>query len=266
MKGIVFGAGFLGTRIAEELEYRAVPIEELDVLDKKNLALFLDTEKPDVIVNAVGQTDLDWCEMHPAETRLANVDAAVNLASESRKRDIFMMHIGTGCIYHGDNNGEGYKEEDIPNFKGVYAESKIEAENALREFPCLQVRIRLPIDKKPHAKNLISKILRYNKALDMQDSMTSVPSMIYACKILIEKKRKGIYNCVNPGTISIAEIMELYKKIINPCLEFEIIRELAGRERAHCSLNTDKLRSEGIELPEIHMAVVECLREYKKYV
>ncbi len=268
---LVFGKGFLGTRIANELECDLTDFSPLNLTALKE---YLDIKKPDVIINAIGKTgrpNIDWCEDNKEETLYSNVIAAANLCIESSKRNIFFVHLGSGCIYSGDNNGNGFSEEDEPNFYGpqFYAKTKILAEKILTEMPSLILRIRMPIDNKPNPRNLIDKLKNYSKIIDIQNSMTTVPGMIQAVKILIGKKSTGIYNLVNPGTISAAEIMEIYKEIIDSKHQFEILpleklNQITKGTRSNCILNTEKLNKEGIELPEIHKAVKVCLLEYKE--
>lgn len=273
MKKVVFGAGFLGTRIADEFGYELID-RKINVLDSESLSNFLDKEKPDIVINAIGKTgrpNIDWCESHKEETMESNLVAAVNLALNCSKKDIYFVHLGSGCIYRGDNNGNGYGEEDESNLKGqFYARTKVLAEKSLKEFPCLQVRIRMPIDDRPHERNLIDKLVKYQKVIDTQNSMTTVPHILPALETLINKKKTGVYNFTNPGTISAAEIMQMYKEIIEPSHKFETISldeldKITVGRRSNCMLNTDKLRAEGIQLPEIHEAVKECLLSYKKY-
>jgi len=181
------------------------------------------------------------------------------------------VHLGSGCIYRGDNNGNGYTEDDESNLKGqFYARTKVLSEKSLKEFSCLQVRIRMPIDNRPHERNLIDKLVKYQKVLDTQNSMTTVPHILPALETLIGKRKTGVYNFTNPGTISAAEIMQMYKEIIEPSHKFETISldeldKITVGKRSNCMLNTSKLRAEGIQLPEIHEAVKECLLSYKKY-
>jgi len=274
MKGIVFGKGFLGMRIADYLGYKVVG-REVDVLNSDSLSNFLDKEKPDVVINAIGKTgrpNIDWCESHQPETFEANVKVAENLGKNCSKKGIYFVHLGSGCLYRGNNNGKGYSEEDEPNLHGqYYAITKIDAEKRLKKFPCLQLRIRMPIDDRPHERNLIDKLAKYDKVLNTQNSMTTVPHMLGALETLIEGRKIGIYNMVSPGTISAAEIMQMYKDIIDPSHKFEAISvdeldKITIARRSNCMLNTDKLRAEGIELPEIHKAVEECLLSYKNYL
>ncbi len=272
MTGVVFGKGFLGKKIAEKLNYEMVG-REIDVLDFAAVGEFLDNKKPEVVINAIGKTgrpNIDWCEDNKEETFKSNVIAAINLGLACSERGIYFVHIGSGCIYDGDNDGKGFSEEDAPNFYGpqFYAKTKILAEMALKEFPCLMLRIRMPIDDKPHERNLINKLLKYSKVIDAPNSMTVVPHLLEAIKVLVEKRKKGIYNIVNPGLISATEIMEMYREIVDSNHSFETfsLKELDAitkGKRANCYLRTDKLESEGIKLPEIHEAVRECLIKYR---
>lgn len=272
-KGIVFGAGYLGTKIAKKFDYSLIDRKRLNPLDLKKLGDFLDTEKPNVVVNAIGKTgrpNIDWCEDNKEATMESNVTAAINLCMECSKRNIYFVHLGSGCIYYGNNEGRGFNEEDEPNFYGpqFYAKTKILSEKIIMEFPSLILRLRMPIDESPHERNLINKLKNYEKVIDIQNSMTTIPDFLNAMEILIEKRKTGVYNIVNPGTTSAAEIMKMYKEIVNPNHNFEVfsLRELdkiTKGKRSNCVLNTNKLESEGIKIPEIHGAIRECLLKYK---
>jgi len=269
---IVFGKGFLGTRIAHEMSYEIAGREETDVLNPSSIGSYLDRKKPSIVINAVGKTgrpNIDWCEENKEETVQSNILAAANLCTESIKRGIYFVHLSSGCIYFGDKGGEGYNEVDEPNFySSFYSRTKIIAEKILKEFPCLQLRIRMPVDDRPHDRNFIDKITKYPKVINVQNSMTTVPHMIDAAKKLIGKRATGIYNLVNPGAIGAAEIVQMYQKIVNPSHRFSIMTlneldSITKARRSNCILNTDKLAREGINLPEIHQAIEECLLKYK---
>jgi len=268
---VIYGKGYLGTRLSKELGAKLLGT---NVLDTKALGAELDDQEPEVVINAVGKTgrpNIDWCEDHREETVQGNILAPVNLAMQCMKRNIYFVHLGSGCVYYGDNNGEGYSEEDEPNFYGpqFYAKTKIIAEKILKEFPCLQVRLRMPIDDRPHPRNLIDKIRKYDKLIDIQNSMTTVPHMINTIWALMNRRKTGIYNVVNPGTISAAEIMKMYQEIVDPNHKFEAMSldeldEATKGKRSNCQLSTAKLRQEGLEMPEIHEAVRNCLVKYKE--
>ena len=278
-KIIVIGRGFLGSRIAGEFNCEVFGREDVDLLHSKQISGFLDEKGPDIIVNAAGITgrpNIDWCEKsieNKIETIRGNIVAPINLASECAKRNIFMIHFGSGCIYAGDNNGRGWSEKDTPNFTGsLYSRTKIYSENILAgEFTdtVLVIRIRMPIDERPHERNFIDKVAKYEKVLDAPNSMTTVPDMISALEKVIEKHKTGVLNFVNPGVITPAEIMGLYRDIVKPSHTFEVItdrqlREFTVAARSNCVLDTSELEGLGVHLPEIHKAVKRCLINYKK--
>ena len=276
-KGLVFGNGFLGSRIAAELGYQLIGREEVNPLNFNDLGVFLDSKRPDVAINAVGKTGgpgeigVDWCETHREESFRSNVSAAINISSACSDREIYFVHFGSGCIYEGDNGGRGFKEEDEPNFYGpqFYAKTKILAEKALLELPGLILRIRMPIDDRPSPRNLITKLSNYPKVITAPNSATTIPHMVPALRTMIEKRMAGVYNFVNPGTISASEIMYLYQEIVDPQHSFQPmdlaeLDSITKARRSNCYLNTNKLFSQGIVLPQIHDAVVDCLSIYRR--
>jgi len=272
MKGLVFGAGFIGKRVAEKFNYE---LSEINVLDNSLLERTLEDTKPDVVINAVGETgrpNIDWCETHGEETFASNVIAAANLGIACSRKGIYFVHFGTGSIYTGKEKNGGFAEEDEPNFyEQTYARTKIIAEKILKEFPCLQLRISMPLDDRPHKKNLIDKLRSYEKIVDVKNSITFVPDMLNTLESLIKKRKSGIYNVTNPGHISNVEIMNIYKEFVDPAHKFEIISDeelnkLVLKKKANGILNTTKLAREGILMPDIHDSVKTCLIHYKKYV
>ena len=270
MKGLVFGAGFLGTRISERFNYE---LSKANVLDKYTLEQTIDRIKPDIVVNAMGKTgkpNIDWCETHKEETFMSNVIAATNLGITCSEKGIYFVHFGSGGIYTGKNKEGGYNEEDEPNFyEQIHSKTKIIAEKILKEFPCLQLRINMPLDDRPHEKNLIDKLKSYKKIANVKNSITSVPDMLNTLELLIEKRKVGIYNLTNPGLISLVEIMEMYKEIVDPMHKFEIIsneelNKLLLKKKADGILDTSKIAREGIIMQDIHDAVKSCMIDYKK--
>lgn len=260
----------MGTRIAEKLNYR---LSKINVLCETAVEQTLENIKPDVVINAVGKTgnpNIDWCEIHKEETFMSNVVAAANLGITCHVKGIYFVHIGSGGIYSG-NKENGYKEDDEPNFyEQTYAKTKILSEKILNEFPCLQIRIHMPLDNRPHEKNLIDKLKSYRKIANVKNSITAVLDMLNALESLIKKRRLGIYNVINPGSISPVEIMERYNEIIDPHHEFDIIsnEELSKfllKGRADGILNIEKLSKEGIHMPEIHDSVRDCLIRYRNF-
>jgi len=276
MKYLIFGQqGWLAQKFNKFLEDSEISM--VDVLDLNALRRELDEKRPEVVINCAGITgrpNIDWCEEHKAETVAGNVTLPLNILQACSERKIYWVHLGSGCIFQGEGpNGNGFSEEDdnLAKPPSFYSWTKYWADQILKNFPVLIVRLRLPVDKEPNPRNLIDKLVKYSQIIDSKNSITVIPDFLEAAKKLIEKRRVGIYHLVNPGVIAPSEIMELYKKIVNPNHQFKIISEeeiykqgLAKAKRSNCFLNTEKLQKEGIILKPIKERIVKIMEEYKK--
>lgn len=252
--------------------YPDAVMPKVDIADCNGVAAVLDSEKPDVVINCAGKTgrpNVDWCEDHKEETIHANVLGPLVLNEECLKRGIYWVHMSSGCMYEGDKGGRGFTEDDIPNFTGsFYSRSKIWSDQILKEFPVLILRIRMPFDNTDHSRSLITKIRKYSKVLDVENSLTYLPDFLDAAKILIERKKTGIYNIVNPGVISPYAVMSLYKEIIDPAhviekLSLEHLSDVVKAGRSNCLLSIEKLEAEGIFMRPVEQAVRTALEAMK---
>lgn len=252
-------------------------ISEVDITDLSAINAELDSIKPDIVINAAGKTgrpNIDWCEDNDKETLIANVIGPRNLSRACSKRNIYWVHLSSGCIFQGlGPKDKGFTENDLATPPSWYSWTKYFADQFLKDKPVLIIRLRLPIDVVPNPRNLINKLIKYPKVIDDKNSVTVVPDLLRAVKELIEVKATGIYNVVNPGIISPAEIMSIYKKIVDPNHKFEVIQTeqlykqgLASAARSNCYLNTNKLQAQGIKLKDINQRIVEIIKEYKKNI
>lgn len=280
MKMLIFGGkGFMGRRFAKAFPDALCP--PTDIADDAAVQAILEKERPDVVINCAGKTgvpNVDWCETHQDETVRSNVTGPFVLFHELRKRGIYGVHMSSGCIYAGDNGGKGFSEEDEPNFAGsFYSKTKALSEEVLRELAdpvdgkagILILRIRMPFDGSTDDRNLITKLKKYSRVLDVQNSITYIPDFLAAAKTLIDRRRTGIWNVVNPGVISPYEIMERYKAIVDPMHSFERLSveqlgDVVKAGRSNCVLAVGKIQHEGIVLLPVEQAVNAACQRLKK--
>jgi 3,5-epimerase/4-reductase len=270
MKVLIFGPnGFFGNRFKDV--YPDAETSDADIANQSAVSEALDDAQPEVVINCAGKTgrpNVDWCEDHKEETLRSNLTGPKVLLEECGKRNIYWVHLSTGCVYEGDKGGEGFCEEDPPNFFGsYYSKVKGEIDQYLKDYPVLQLRLRMPFENFPHPRNLITKLTKYERVIDIPNSITYVPDALNAAEILIGKKKTGIYNMVNPGAISPYGVMKLYKEMVDPSHEFELLplKDLptaVKAERSNCILSTKKLESEGIPMTNVEEAVKNALKEY----
>lgn len=271
MKCLIFGNGYLGNKFHAALEGSV--LDGANINDQQAVRAAIEKHKPDVVINCAAKTgkpNIDWCEDHKFETLDSNLIGPLNLLRVCQEMGQYWVQIGSGCIYQGDNGGKGWAEDDKPNFDGSYY-SKIKGwmNEILRDFPVLQLRLRMPLDSEPGPRNFITKITNYKQVISVPNSITVIDDLIDAAKQLMEKRATGLYNVVNPGAIEHKEILALYKELVDPDHTYKLISldelgQYAKAPRSNCILSTKKLEDAGIRLPEIHTRVAEILREYKQ--
>jgi len=269
---LIFGNGWIGNKFAARLPGSAVTAT--DITDRQAVRRILADHAPSAVLNCAGKTgrpNIDWCEEHKLETLASNTIGPPVLARECLDRGVFFAHVGSGCVYDGDNGGAGYGEDDPPNFFGsYYSRTKLWSEQALRELPVLLLRLRMPIDGMPGPRNLITKLAGYGKVISIPNSVSVLDDFLPAAIELVRRRRTGIYNLTNPGAIVHPRILELYREIVDPSLVFETIsmENLGGRVktgRSNCVLSTVKIEREGIRLRPVEEAVRSAMVEYRKH-
>lgn len=272
MKILIYGKGYLGHHFFDFLKEQGEEVMwgDADIGNLNDVRQDLAKHTPEVVLNCAGKTgrpNVDWCEDNKEETLYSNVTGPLVLLQACTEAEIRLAHLGSGCIYEGDNDGKGFSEEDEPNFDGsYYSRTKSCCDQALKEFPALQLRLRMPIDAKPGPRNFISKIIQYNKVINVLNSMTVIEDLLPATYELLKKGATGIYNMTNPGAIDHETILEMYKEIVDPNFTYEIIplEELEAHTKAgrsNCVLSTEKLEAEGIQMRPIEEAIRDCLEK-----
>jgi 3,5-epimerase/4-reductase len=276
---LIFGNGWLGHKIRDyfDSEGNKTFLSAIDIANPDKVRDILRMNKPKIVINAAGKTGkptIDWCNEND-ENRLAtirsNVAGPLVLLDQCTKLGIRLVHLSSGCIFTGDApRPSGFNEDDQANPNSFYAETKTVADAILEQFHrILIIRIRKPIDDDVHPRNLIYKLSHYPRVANLMDSVTVVPHMLYAIKILMRNEMEGIFNVVNPTPVTNGDIMTWYQEIVDPNHKYELvapeeIKNLAKDGRSVCVLNTDKLNRAGIYLAPAPVAIQDCLRRYAK--
>ena len=225
--------------------------------------------KPDRIINAAGITgrpNIDWCEDHKQETIRVNVLGALNLADIAYLHGIHLTYIGTGCIYEYDEkhplgSGIGFTEKEDPNFTGsFYARGKIVLEKLLIEYPnVLSLRIKMPISSELD-KGFVGKITKYKKLVNIPNSFSVLEDLLPVVIDMCLRELTGIFNVVNPGTLSHNQVLELYIKYIDPTFTYENFSleeqaKILKARRANAELSAEKLLCYYPHIPHIKDAL-----------
>lgn len=268
-KILILGKGFIGSRLQEELKCE---LSDERIYSFKDAQAQAKRFKPEIIINCIGYagSNVDDCERDPDKTLIANTFVPFMLAEVCLRSNIKFIHIGSGCIYHYDYSKDlPIQEDKEPDFFGLfYSRTKIYSDHALialsKKYPVLITRIRVPLDNRPHPRNLLTKLIKYKKVIDIPNSVTYIPDFLEAVSHLIKIDARGVFNVVNSGALRYPELMEAYKKYA-PDFKYDVIDfEKLNAVRTNLILSVRKLESAGFKVRDIHEVLEECMREYVK--
>lgn len=241
----------------------------------------LEKVKPSHVLMSAGITgrpNIDWCEDHKPETIRSNVIGTLNVADLCMMKGIHCTIYATGCIFKYDDahplgSGVGFTEESFPNFaESFYSETKGYMEQMLKSYPnCLILRVRMPISDDLFHRNFVTKIVKYERVVNIPNSMTVLTEMLPASLAMAKSGLTGVYNFTNPGVISHNEVLDLYTKYIDPTYTYKnfTVEEQAKvikAGRSNNELDTTKLMRDmpdGIVVNDIKTACDLCFQRMK---
>jgi 3,5-epimerase/4-reductase len=269
---LIFGPGFVGKKLAETLTDAVLSTARID--DADAVAAALAEHKPEAVINCAGKTghpNVDWCESHKMETFRSNTIGPLVLAEECQKAGVYLLHVGSGCIFYGPSpDPKGWKEDDFGNPSATYSRSKYAADLALSMYDNVGiVRLRMPIDSVPGPRNLITKLANYPKIIDVENSVTVVEDLVDVIRQLVEKRGTGIFHAVNPGVMRHRDLIALYNELVDPSHTNEWITNddlvsqgLAVKGRSNCILQSTRLAELGIHMRPIDVALRDAMEKY----
>lgn len=254
-------------------------IAESRTENRESVIAEIEKYNPTHVLNAAGVTgrpNVDWCEDHKQETIRTNVIGTLNMADICAMKGIHHLLYATGCIFEYDEThvigGKGFTEEDTPNFHGsYYSHTKALVEDMLKVFPTTcTLRVRMPISDDLSHRNFVTKIVKYDRVVNIPNSMTVLTEMLPVSLIMAERKLTGIYNFCNPGAISHNEVLDLYKQYVDPSYTYTnfSVEEQAKILKAGRSNNTmdhTKLCAAlpDVHIDDIHTAMHKCMQRMK---
>lgn len=279
------GRGWIGSQIVQLLKdlNENVIVGSSRIDNYETTKSEIETTKPDRIICTTGRTsgpgfsNIDYLEQPGKiiENLRDNLQGPLNLAQICQKLGIHMTYMGTGCIFEYDDkhpmsSGIGFTEQDSPNFKdSQYSAVKGVTDSLIRNFDMvLNLRIRMPISNQVNPRNFITKITQYKKVISIPNSMTVLEELLPILIDLAKNQITGTLNFTNPGAISHAEILDMYKEIVNPNFEYEVmdleeLKKYTSGRRSNNYLETDLLQQLYPDIKKIHEAVRQSLIEMK---
>jgi len=268
----MLGKGYIGQRMGKNFDCN---------ISDKRINSFKDAEKeikkyhPKVIINCIGSKgkfNVDDCELDKDKTLFANTFLPIILAEVCLRNNIKLVHISTGCFYNFNYlKDKPITEKRIPDYHDLfYSRTKNYSERALEalmtDFNILIVRLRIPLDNRPHPGGLLDKLIKYKTIIDIPNSITYIPDFIQAVKYLIKINAQWIYNVVNKGSLRYPKLLDVYKKYV-PDFNYKIIdlKEL-NLDRTNLIMSTKKLEKIGFKIRHIDDVLEECVKGYSRSI
>jgi len=259
MSILILGNGYVGKTIFNYLApHREVVIVSRDRLDYHNqsvLRKYIINSDIKTVINCAGYTGFPNVDSGESNKELCwklNVEVPLEVSRTCKDLNIDLIHISSGCIYTGYD--KEYTEEDAPNFgmfdvSSFYSKTKHVYER-LSQYGCI-LRIRMPItDSLTHARNYITKILKYDNIVNYKNSKTYLPDLAAFIDYLIDKDIRpnsiGLLNFVNPNAMLTSQVIDKLSAygISNPKHTYVEIKDLdIVAPRSNCVLSIDKLNT-----------------------
>jgi UDP-glucose 4,6-dehydratase len=237
----LIGHGYIGSFIQKELEREGLKYNWISHTD------FIPSDTS-YIINCAGYTgvpNVDACEHNKQETIEGNVLFPLSL---ERNTSVPIMHISSGCVYTGYKTG-GWLETDTPNFNfdnaSFYSASKTLAQELLTPYmdKSYLMRVRMPFCDTNNPKSLLTKLSKYDKLIDKENSVSCVYDIAKVAVYFYKQRPEcGIYNMCNPGSTTTKQIA--YKLGLDKeWFTDEEFKDSVIAPRSNCVLNTEKLES-----------------------
>ena len=121
----------------------------------------------------------------------------------------------------------------------------------------LNVRLRMPITHANHKRDFLSKILAYRHTLarGQAESFSVLPSLLPCLFDMMANGNTGTINLCNPGTITLEEIVLMYKSLAEPTIEYRPADTDSQSIKSHLVLDTSKLCRLYPQIPVVHEAL-----------
>ncbi len=190
--------------------------EELDLLKPEQVADVLNKYQPDVLIHAAAMTQVDQCHQNPEACQLLNVEATYQLAQHCDRLGIHMVYLSTDFVF--DGLAGPYSEDDVPQPVSIYGQSKLQAENIVRQMQAKWSIVRTILVYGVLADMSRSNIVLWAKnALENQQAIrvvnnqwrmpTLAEDLAWACLQIANKGADGIFHISGNEMMSIAEMV-----------------------------------------------------------
>ena len=131
---IIGSTGQLGRELQQILpqgDAIALGRSQIDLTQPDNLRDTIAEIQPQLIINAAAYTAVDKAESEPELAKAINATAPGIIAETAQKLGTYLIHISTDYVFDGKQS-HPYRETDKTNPIGIYGQTKLAGEQAIR--------------------------------------------------------------------------------------------------------------------------------------
>ncbi|MDR1683982.1 MAG: dTDP-4-dehydrorhamnose reductase [Elusimicrobiota bacterium] len=277
---LVTGAkGQLGACLGELLTPRQAcfcDVQELDITSAAAVESYVKDKKITAIVNCAAYTNVDKAEDEQAAAFAVNALGPENLAKAAAALNAPMVHISTDYVFSGQSANALLTEESQTAPLGVYGQSKLAGEEAVKKYASNFIILRTAWLYSPYGGNFLKTILRLaaqkpqiSVVADQIGTPTYAPDLAQIIvKILAlgaQNKRKA-YHFSNEGVCSWYDFAhEIIRQQKLPCkiIPIKTSQYPAKAKRPFFSAldKTSIKKDYNIEIRHWTEGVAECLKK-----
>lgn len=207
----------------------------MDICNAEDVAQVFSKFQPEVVINTAAMTNVDACETDKEGCWELNVTAVELLVAQAEKYQAHFIHLSTDFIFDGKNGP--YKEDDLPNPVSYYGESKLAAEEIVKQantnWAIARTIIVYGIVEDMSRSNIVlwakSALEKKQKLTIVNDqfrSPTLAEDLARGCIQIAEKEAEGIYHLSGKDFMSIVELVRRVAKFYE--LDDSFIEEISS--------------------------------------
>lgn len=203
-----------------QIEFVFCDSKALDITQKTTIETVFKANNPDFCINTAAYTAVDKAETESEKAYEINVSGVKNLAEVCQTYNTKLIHISTDFVFDGslDKNQtiRGYKEDDIPNPKSSYGQTKLAGEKAIQSVFDDFFIVRTSWVYSQFGNNFMKTMLRLGAEKDslsvVNDQIGTPTNAVDLAEALVAiilfviqnptQKAFGIYNFSNEGSCS----------------------------------------------------------------
>lgn len=267
--------GKLGKSLVNYLsnqEYVVLPSDkEVDVTDLDAMIHYVESHRPDVIINCAALTGITVCEKNQLEAYKVNALGARNVAAAAQRIRAKIIQISTDDVFAGTEKGL-LNEFDIPTPKTIYGKSKLAGEMMVRELNPKHVIIRsswiYDIEPGNFLHDLFKHIIEgktFAASAKQFSSPTSASALCKLIEILMESSEYGVFHASCEKECSRYEFAKKALAYANLSDELLVEGNSEYGQQGHFILDNLMLKMTGIYTMPTWDHELECfIKEYQK--